>query len=144
MVSLQFLLAVEEGWPPVGSESLPFECADDGFRCLVSPLFVSDLSVGDEITAVENNDGFVDEWKHLVRSGRSTIWILRLSSGDNIASVLDELRSMGCNTISLDAYGCYSVDIPAELSFEMVDDVLNELSPDTAAVAFPSFRHKES
>jgi hypothetical protein len=47
--SLQFSLDVEGGWPPVGSESLPFIERLEGFELMVPPLFVKDLAVGDVI-----------------------------------------------------------------------------------------------
>ena len=51
--SLSFPLDVEDDWPPVAIESLPFEAEDRGLRLLAPPLFVNGLSVGDVITVRE-------------------------------------------------------------------------------------------
>lgn len=84
---LQFPLEVEDDWPPVGSESLPFEKLADGYRAMSPPLFVRDLSVGDVIDVSEDEFGFVSAWRHLAKSGRSVLWLLRLSETDEIDRV---------------------------------------------------------
>jgi uncharacterized protein YfaA (DUF2138 family) len=145
VASLQFSLDVEDGWPPVAVECLPFEpCADGSYRLLKSPLFIKDLSVDDRV-AVRLMDGecSVELWRHVFRSGRTTIWLLRLQRTGAIEQALDALRHLGCNTVGLDEFGCYSIDVPSDLKMADVDAILSVLNPGQVAVAFSSMRHPE-
>jgi hypothetical protein len=143
-VSLEFPLEVEEEWPPVDVECLPFETTPEGYVALVPPLFVGDLSVGDVIE-VELHPGTrrVESWKHVARSRRTTIWLLRTQSPNAIDVVLAELRALNCHTVCLDQAGAYSIDVPESLAIERVDSVLSQLDEASVAVAFPSMRHDE-
>ena len=142
-ISLQFPLTVEDEWPPVGSESLPFKELGKGYECLSPPLFVKDLSVGDFIEFKKDSEGFLSSWSHLSRSGRSTIWLLRLADNDQIEPCMQRLRSLGCNTTGVTEFGCYSIDVPESLAISDVDEVLEVLDSGLVAVAFPSMRHPE-
>lgn len=144
-VSLSFALDVEEGWPPVAIESLPFvRVSPNEYRLLSVPLFVKNLSVGDVLapTARTGDDVLVD-WDHVVRSERTTIWLLRLRATSAIDRALQAARNLGCNTSGVDQFGVYAIDVPAEIELSQVDEVLNNLDPDDVAVAFPSLRHPE-
>jgi Domain of unknown function (DUF4265) len=141
---LEFGLVEKDGWPPVSVESLPFSVASDGYVALLPPLFVKDLSVGDVIDAEVDIDSFrVVSWRHVVRSKRTTIWLLQMRSSDTINVVLAKLREHGCNTVGLDALGTYAVDVPESVAIEMVDKALEHLDPESVAVAFPSMRHHD-
>ena len=143
-VCLSFALNVEDGWPPVAVESLPFHVMPEGYVALVPPLFVKDLSVGDIIDATLDDAGRrVASWRHVVRSAHTTIWLLRMRGSETIEVVLDELRRLGCNTVGLEESGCYSVDVPESVEIETVDAALEHLDADSVAVAFPSMRHHE-
>ena len=142
-VSLVFPLDVDDDWPPVGVQSIPFELQDGNYRALVSPLFVMDLSVGDVISADLNADGSVRTWRHVQRSDHSTVWLLRLDPSNQIDEALARLRALGCNTVSLPQTGCHSVDVPSSVSIRDVDDVLSVLDENAAGVAFPAMRHEE-
>ena len=142
-VSLQFPLIRKDDWPPVGTESLPFDPLPLGFRALVAPLFVKDLSVGDVIRIVEGDSHLVGSWTHIQKSRRTTIWLLRLDEHNEIDASLEELRSMGCNTVGLPKFGCYAVDVPEEISIVDVDAVLAKLDSNSVAVVFPSMRHPD-
>jgi Domain of unknown function (DUF4265) len=143
-VSLQFPLDVEDDWPPFGSESLPFETVLEGHKSLVPPLFVKDLSVDDIIAVLERDDeGMVRAWEHVNRSNHSTIWLMRIGETENIGPCLEKLRSMGCNTSTMDQVGCYSIDVPPSIAIADVDEILEQLEEDAVAVAFPSMRHPD-
>lgn len=142
-VLLKFPLAVEDGWPPVAVESLPFLASAAGYQARVSPLFVKDISVGDVIAATLGDENTVEEWRHITRSPRTTIWLLRLKQPNGIDAALDGLRNLGCNSVGLDTAGCYAVDIPETISMKIVDSILASLDGDAVAVAFPSMRHPE-
>ena len=142
---LKFPLDAEDGWPPVGVEGLPFEKMENGFRALVPPLFIKDLSVGDVISVELGEDDLIEAWAHLHRSGRSTIWLLRQKKKATplIAAVLLELESLGCFTADLESLGCYAIDVPESINISQVDEILAKLDETSCAVAFPSMRHSE-
>lgn len=142
-ISLQFPVNPECDWPPIGSECLTFEELAEGYKSLEPPLFVTDLSVGDIIKITTDQSGYISNWQHIERSGRSVIWILRLRDTEQIHIVLKQLRDLGCNTAGIEEYGCYSVDVPGNLEIIVVDKLLNTLDPAVAAVAFPSMRHPD-
>jgi hypothetical protein len=141
--SLSFQLEVEEGWPPVAVESLPFRVAGGGYECQVAPLYVKDLAIGDLIEAAYDEDGTVSTWSHLRRSNHSTIWLLRTKSPNNLPDVLRRLRVLGCSTVGLEAEGSYAIDVPGELKLSVVDEVLATLDTNAVATAFPAIRHPE-
>ena len=141
--SLRFRLDVENEWPPVGLESLPFRKAAEGFEALVAPLFVKNLSVGDVIDVQLDEEGVVDSWGHLTTSAHTTIWLLRLKSTTAIDEALAKLRALGCNSVSLDSAGCYAIDVPPGVALEDVDIVLSQLDETAVATAYPSMRHPE-
>jgi hypothetical protein len=143
-IELHFSLEVDDdGWPPVAVEGLP--CTDLGgeFRVESPPLFVKGLSVGDIISVALDANGNVASWQSIQKSKRSTIWILRLEKSNCISDVLAELRALTCHTVQLSQCGSYAVDVPEEVEMKHVDACLARLDPETAAVAFPSFRHED-
>jgi Domain of unknown function (DUF4265) len=142
-ISLVFPLEVSDGWPPVGSESVPFELCNGGYRALVSPLFIKDLSVNDVISAELAADNSVRSWHHLHRSDHTTVWLLRLKRDNRIEEALERLRTLGCNTTGFSQAGCYSVDVPGEVDLADVDEALSILDEESVGVAYPSMRHEE-
>ena len=143
MNELLFVLDVKDGWPPVAVECLPCKPLADGFLIEEAPLFIKNLSAGDIISAKFDDERRVISWEHLKESGRSTIWLLRLAKTDSIMDVLEDLRALGCNTVRLPQFGCYSIDVPEECAIADVDACLAKLNHAEVAVAFPSFRHEE-
>lgn len=144
VVSLSFPLEVEDGWPPVAVESLPFRVLPEGFVALVPPVFVRGLSVGDVISAtLEAASSRVIGWTHVVKSGSTTVWLLRMRQSETINAVLAELRELGCNTVGLEDFGVYSVEVPKSVRIEAIDAALAHLDSDSVAVAFPSLRHEQ-
>src|SRR5262245_36668255 len=126
---LLFELDIEDGWPPVAVECIPSVRVRDGYRVEVSPLFVKNLSAGDVISISKDDRGNVLSWAHVRKSGRTTIWLLRIRApgNDDIADILPELRALDCNTVQLPQLGCYSIDVPAERSIHQVDACLSKL-----------------
>jgi hypothetical protein len=138
---LCFALDVHDGWPPVAVEEIPHEKVSVGFRILTAPLFVRDLSVGDIVVVERDEKGYVTSWSHVSRSGHTTIWLLCLQQTSAIAGVLDDLREIGCDTVSATQLGICAVDVPPAIPIECVDTLLDGLNEEQIAVAFPSFRH---
>lgn len=145
--SLSFVLEIEEGWPPAAVECLPATRVGAGYQVLVPPLFVKDLSVGDVVHIDEEEEQGIFAWRHLERSGHTTIWLLRLQRSDEVdrmlASALERLRELGCFTSSMESWGAYAIDLPGTVSIRDADEILDRFDPEVVAVAFPSMRHDE-
>jgi hypothetical protein len=73
---------------------------------------------------------------------RTVVWLLRIADGENIQDCLSKARSLGCNTVGLNQIGCYSIDVPEDVSILEIDRILEDVT-EVAAVAFPSLRHKD-
>ena len=140
---IKFALRVEDGWPPVALEEIACIVRDDGIELADAPLYVKDISCGDVIRIDEGSLECVQTWHHVVRSRHTTVWLLRTKTPNNIDSLLDELRALGCTTGSLPHFGSYVVDVPGDIPFTRVDEVLARRDLESVAVAFPSFRHPE-
>ena len=127
-------------------ESIPCTRSGSGIGYCVEnpPLFIKEISVGDVISVSLDKNGDVAAWMHISKSRRSTIWLLRKQKTPQIAAVLRSVREMGCNTVQLAEFGCFSIDVPAELSIDKVDACISLLPSADVAVAHPSFRHEEA
>lgn len=142
VVSLNFPLEEQDGWPPVSVECLPFRKVGDHYEVLDAPLFIKDMSVGDVLSVTLEAD-LVSAWRHVRRSDRSTFWLGRLQQTDAIDIVLRELRELGCNTARAPALGTYAIDVPETVEIGLVDDILDRLDREAVAIAYPSMRHPE-
>lgn len=140
---LKFILDVEEDWPPVAIEALPCTAQRGGFRIETAPLFVKGISNGDVVSVEFDANENVCRWEHLEKSARTTIWLLRIADSPDIDSILEQARSLKCNTTGLKQFGCYAIDVPAECDFADVDALFEGLDSEHVAVAYPSFRHED-
>ena len=143
--SLVFPLEVVDGWPPYGSECLPFKVVPGGLKLLVPPLYVKKLSVGDVIAATEK-DREVRSWEHVRPSNHTTIWLLAIHGDANrdIKRALKRLNALGCLTSHNDDIAVSAVDVPPNVPMQSVDAELASLDPDEIGIAYPSFRHAEA
>lgn len=127
-----------------GSRVIAVPSSAEGYVALASPLFVRNLSVADVIEAtLEAGGDRVESWRHVTRSGHTTIWLLRLQRSDTIDAGSAQFHGVGCNTVTFEQVGTYSVDVPESVPIETVDAALAHLDADSVAVTFPSMRHPE-
>lgn len=130
-----------DGWPPVGTESLPAEwLGPDLARIQVPPLFVKNLSVGDAIRVTLDEDGYVQGFTHEKLSKRSTIWVLGGKDPER-ENLITDLKRLGCNVERFREIKLLSIDVPADVAFPDVEAVLVKLEAIDADVAEPSRRH---
>lgn len=103
-------------------------------------LFIKEMSVGDLITIQRDSEGDVISWSHLVKSSRSTLWLM--AYGDySVEGVLDGLKRLGCNVEDLKQFRYFSIDVPEDCSLADLDQCLDGLDEENSALAYPSFRH---
>lgn len=141
-VNLNFNLPDEdEDWPPVTTESLPFENLGGGrYRLLVAPLFVRDLSVDDVLLIEVSAEGIVWEWQYESRSKHSTIWVIDAAQS-KFEKVVSGLQGLGCKIVRAPMFDVYSIDVPGEIARESLEEWLDLL--DEESVGYPSYRYEE-
>ena len=139
---LLFRLEVDEdGWPPVGAESLPVKEQGEGlFQILVPPVFIKNLSVNDVVAAETDSEGYVTSWAHTSKSKRTTIWVLQ-GTADNLGPLIDDMLSDGGNVERFNQIKLLSFDVPESVSTEKLDMWLRTIEAAGAIIAEPSFRH---
>ena len=142
-VSFDFTLDVVNDWPPMAVERLPFRPSRAGYELLAAPLFLPGLSVGDVLAIDAGAAGAVESWSHRQRSGRSTLWILRLATPSGIQRVLRRARDLGCETVSGTSGGIQAIDVPADVSLTLIGRELERLNPRASAVTWSSLRHPD-
>ena len=135
-----FALNPEDGWPPVGAESLPVAPAPEGARLLVPPLFVKGLAVGDVFEVTDTVNGQAATWSVVSESGHSTVWLMAL--GDlELGGLMAQARELGCNTSIFPTQVLASIDLPPAVSVQALDALLAPYSANELAVAYPVWRH---
>ncbi len=142
MMELLFSLNVEDGWPPVSKECLVVTKCSNGYRLEVPPFFIKDLSVGDVISVELNEEGDVNNWMHVEKSARTTIWI-KVNGEGSIEDILRQMKKLECNIERFTEYNYFSVDVAEECEISSIDDCIDSLNEEEVAVAFPSFRHDD-
>jgi hypothetical protein len=141
---LNFVLEVEDDWPPVALECLPVEQVGPFVYQLSNPpLFIKGLSVGEVLEVSVDEKNHVVSWKILEASAHSTIWISRLERVNRLESILEALRILGCGSVAAPTLGCYSVDVPETVAMADIDTILGTIDVETLGIAFPSFRHPD-
>jgi hypothetical protein len=141
---LKFRLAVDEdGWPPAGAESMPVEELPVGYRILVPPFFLRELSVGDVVNCSLDDEGYVDSWAHQGRSQRSTIWVFQ-SKLPQWNAAKSALLESGCNVETYPNIGLHAIDLPSEVTLQTFDKLLAPCIAAGAMVAYPSLRHADT
>ena len=142
--TLSFKLTADDaGWPPYESETMPIERVGCGFRIVVPPLFVKGLSVGDVITGELDSEGYLQNFSHVMVSRRSTVWVM-LKSFPHWEQIQTALLSAGCKVVPFRQLGFYSVDLSAEVSLKMFDEIIAPLVNGGGELAYPSLRHGEN
>lgn len=77
----------EEGWPPIGSETLWAQPLGEGrYRLDTVPFFVPDLAVGDVVTAAPDDDGRLWAQRRESTGGHGTIRVIPLLDGSLLGS----------------------------------------------------------
>ena len=111
-----FELAVEDGWPPVGSERVwAHHLGGDRYRIANAPWFVRDLAVGDVVRAQAPDSGSHPVFVELLeRSGHVTIRLICFRRGPlagDLAQALEPFTALGVYGEGAQQYGMLALDI---------------------------------
>lgn len=145
-IHLTFPLTVEDGWPPVPTESVAAELVDGvadrvvdrvQARLLESPWFVEGVSVGD---LVEVADGWTAG--AVVRRGRhSTLRVVTTDAGQ-LSECQDVVEGLGCPTRPHPDHPVLSVDVPERVALEDVLVRLDALCSRTLTYTVACLQHR--
>jgi hypothetical protein len=141
---LRFALNVEDGWPPVATESVWCRVEDEIFELQNAPFFIQGLACGDKFRAVADSvNGCIFDFKLVESSGHSLAWVLQ-GEGADFASHKAKLKELGCRVEGFPACELWSIDVPATAAGADVDSLLTEIESQGFAVAVPVWRHEAS
>lgn len=140
MKKLSFALNIEDGWPPVASESVWCELIEGGYKLVNAPFFISGIAYGDIFKAdLDEVNGHVFEFEILEESGNSLVWVMNKERVD-ITTSLKELDSIGCRVEGFSEFNLYSIDIPSSVSLARLDSIFDKIESQGLAVAYPVWR----
>lgn len=121
-VRISFCLEIDDdGYPPVGAETLWAQSEGDGFRLENIPFFARGVAFGDIVYAVPV-DGLLEYKWVLKRSGHGTVRII-MFEGDT-EKTRDEFRALGCRSELSHIPSLFAVDIPPTSDYAAVRDFL--------------------
>jgi hypothetical protein len=141
-LKLQFALEMDDGWPPVSSESVWCELVGTSFRLKNAPFFIKGLAVNDLFQAEPDPvNGHIFDFELLEPSPHSLVWILSNTQAD-IQLVLSQLRAIGCSTEGLEQFSLYAVDVPPEVEHAALIDLLDRAEGAGFDLAFPVWRRE--
>ena len=141
MEKLQFALDVEDGWPPVATESVWCMVEGDIFVLQNAPFFIKGLAWGDKFRAVPDSvNGCIFDFELFEASGHSLAWVLN-NEGSDFSPHKAKLHDLGCRTEGFPAFKLWSIDVPATADEAVVDNLLNEIEGQGFAVAVPVWRY---
>lgn len=92
---------------------------DDGYEIDNIPFYVTELALGDVVSAEPDIDGVLWYSKLVRPSGHSTIQIL-FASEEDVGPVREELRRMGCASEGSDFRRLIAVDVPSSVPYDAV------------------------
>ena len=138
-----FAIDVEDGWPPVSSESVWCEEVESGYRLVNVPFFISGLAFGDVFAAEPdpvNNSVF--EFEVISKSGHSVVWLLNNNDID-LTRFKEHLLEIGCSIESMMKFSLCSIDVPPGIDIERFDCLIQEYESKGVDFAYPVWRYGE-
>ncbi|MYV96822.1 DUF4265 domain-containing protein [Streptomyces sp. SID3343] len=119
----------EDGWPPVGVESLWAVDVGEGLvRIDNVPFFVRDLALGDIVrTRVDSEDGRLHFRERLRWSGNCTVRVIPFRDGalrGDMQAVLDLFGPLGVSGEGVERFGLVALGVPANADFGPVRELL--------------------
>ena len=127
LVKIVFKLRAEDGYPPVGYESVWGLKNRDG-SCTISntPMYIYGISKGDVISVLEDA-GELTPISVRMRGGHSTIRVFA-EQADQKKAIIKFLNLLGAACTYSEGQSLFSVDIPPESDFIGIDKYLSGIA----------------
>jgi hypothetical protein len=130
LVKIRFELEPDDdGWPPVGGESLwAFDLGQDRYRLDNTPWFVRGVACYDVVEAVAPNADSVPVVSRVVEhSGHLTVRVLPLDDHgvDVLATLIEEFNALGVDCEGDQHHGLLALDIPPSTLLAPIKEYLD-------------------
>ena len=136
-VKIRFVLDVDDGFPPVGAETMHASAAPQADVYVVdnTPFFALGVALGDHVAARPASDGVLEFESVIRESGAKAISIIHMEDGH--VDVRAELTRKGCycETGRFGTMAMLAVSVPPECSYAPIRDFLAELE-DEGAISY--------
>jgi hypothetical protein len=114
----------EDGYPPVDWEDLwAISLEDSRFRIDNVPFYAVGISYGDIVSAMKRGDKLVFT-EVTEAKGNSTLRVIAYEE-NIVKNVRDELSAIGCSTEISNIPTFFSIDVPREIDYSKVAEILN-------------------
>lgn len=118
----------EDGWPPVGVETLwARQCGVDRVEIDNIPFFVRGLSAGDVVRVVADDTGRLHGTEVIVSSDNCTIRVSPSGEGESQEKrqkVLDTFAPTGVDGEGLNRFNLVALNVPASVDLSAVKQIL--------------------
>lgn len=111
----------DDGYPPVGVESLWAAQEAGTYRVANIPFFSDDATIGDIVSCVED-DGKLWFDEVIRESGNSLIWVIMFEAGGS--DVVKDLENTGCEVERCNAQQL-AISVPENVPLETVQNYLS-------------------
>ena len=136
-IKIGFSLKRTKDWPPFDVEHVWVEPSEGSLRIKNFPFFVQGLAFDDEITAVLDENNYVQSWKMKNESPNSTIWVWTHSKTD----IIGKLEKLGCGVEGSAVEGLFSVNVPPSVRKDQIEGILDKYEGSSSvSIAFPAYR----
>jgi hypothetical protein len=124
-IRIHFRLEQVNGYPPDVEESLWTQVAKGGEGYVLDniPFFVSTATLGDRVSATNDDDGRLWYLETIERSTNSLLRVV-VFQGHELEGVASALRDLGCDVEVLVARSLLAVNVPSEVDLTKVQDYL--------------------
>lgn len=130
LVKVHFGIRVEDGWPPVGSESMwARPVSDDVVELENTPFFARGVSNGDHVRVVRDDEATLSAVEVVKWSQRCTVRVVPFRAGPlqgDRQRVLDEFAAVGVTGEGIEQYNLVALDIPPTADLSAVKLLLRD------------------
>lgn len=126
-VKLNFILEVEDGFPPIGVETLNARACDDGiFEILNTPFFIKEIAYHDMVSAKKNESGRLEFSECVKQSSFKAISII-FWSDEVRGRIIDEFQGKDCiiEYGEFPGYRMLAIAIPHTTDYTEIKSVLD-------------------
>jgi hypothetical protein len=130
LVKVVFHIRVEDGWPPVGAESMwARPVSTDVVELDNTPFFARGVSCGDHVRVVREDDGTLTAVEVVKWSQRCTVRVVPFRAGPlqgDRQRVLDEFATAGVTGEGIEQYNIVALDVPPTADLPAVKRLLRD------------------
>jgi hypothetical protein len=143
MEKVSFALDIDDGWPPVATESIWCKRIAGNYVLDNAPFFIKGLACGDEFAATPDSvNGCIFEFNIVKESGRSVVWAMNTAKLD-IDPFIDALESLQCFVEGFPQFSLLSIDVPPTIDLSRFDALVSKWESDGLHFAYPTWRHQD-